>query len=75
MAEVYYQAIEGEQQVVTLCVVLYQGRLKRNLTVLLTTLKSSLGETGMILTLDILMRLLYIRSQTSYTWARLCPTI
>ena len=50
MMEVYYQVIEGDYPFVTLCAVLYQGGLERNLTVLLTTLNSSLGETGIFQT-------------------------
>ena len=46
MMQVYYSVVEGEQPFVTLCAVLYQGELGRNLTVMLTILNSSQGDTG-----------------------------
>ena len=43
----YYQVVEGEQLFISLCAVLYQGCLGRNLTVLLSSLNNALGESGM----------------------------
>lgn len=42
----YYQVVEGEQPFVTICAVLYDGELGRDLTVNLSIVNSSLGETG-----------------------------
>ena len=42
----YYSVVEGEQTFVTLCAVLYQGELGRNLNVMLTVQNSSQGDTG-----------------------------
>ena len=46
MMQVNYTVVEGEQTFVTLCAVLYQGELGRNLTVMLTVQNSSQGDTG-----------------------------
>ena len=43
------QVVEGEQQYVTLCAVLYQGKLGRNLNVMLQVRNSSLGDSGLFL--------------------------
>ena len=42
----YYWVVEGEQPFATLCAVLYQGELGRDLTVMLAIQNSSLGDTG-----------------------------
>ena len=48
-----YQVVEGEQPFVTLCAVLYYGELGRDLTVLLTILNSSQGDTGLFYTIKV----------------------
>eukprot|EP00731_Ephydatia_muelleri_P007287 Em0003g1535a len=46
MKESFYQAVEGETPFVTICAVLYQGALARDLTVMLTVLNSTVGDTA-----------------------------
>ena len=46
LVEVYYKVVEGEQQYVTVCAALYQGKLGRDLTVMMIFLNSTLGDTG-----------------------------
>eukprot|EP00731_Ephydatia_muelleri_P007285 Em0003g1533a len=46
MMESFYRAVEGETPFVTICAVLYQGALARDLTVMLTVLNSTVGDTA-----------------------------
>ena len=52
MMEVYYQVVEGQQPLVTLCAELYQGELGRNLTVMLTILNTSIENSGMYIIVE-----------------------
>ena len=53
MMESFYRAVEGETPFVTICAVLYQGALARDLTVMLTVLNSTVGDTGTVLMISI----------------------
>ena len=53
MMESFYQAVEGETPFVTICAVLYEGALARDLTVMLTVLNSTVGDTGTVLMISI----------------------
>ena len=53
MMKSFYQAVEGETPFVTICAVLYQGALARDLTVMLTVLNSTVGDTGTVLMISI----------------------
>ena len=51
MEKTFYQEVEGETPFVTICALLYQGALARDLTVMLMVLNSTVGDTGTILML------------------------
>ena len=53
MMKSFYRAVEGETPFVTICAVLYQGALARDLTVMLTVLNSTVGDTGTVLMISI----------------------
>eukprot|EP00731_Ephydatia_muelleri_P007059 Em0003g1307a len=46
MMETYYQVVEGEKPFISICAVLYEGKLGRNLSIMLQIENSSLGETA-----------------------------
>ena len=53
MMESFYRAVEGETPFVTICAVLYEGALARDLTVMLTVLNTTVGDTGTVLMISI----------------------
>ena len=53
MMKSFYRVVEGETPFVTICAVLYQGALARDLTVMLTVLNSTVGDTGTVLMISI----------------------
>lgn len=60
MMETYYQVVEGEKPFISICAVLYEGKLGRDLSIMLQIENSSLGETGMFCCSDSLMHVWFL---------------